>query len=321
MKKLFAFAVICIVALSSAIAQNKIKRETFVYSVKEGQELKLDKFMDNAVPYNGKRPVMIYIHGGGFSVGSRINALQDKYCKHFAEKGFVSFSIDYRLGVKDGQQTNQNVVMNAVNIAVEDLFDATAFILKKADEWNIDKEKIMISGGSAGAVTCLTAEYDICSDGKYSNRVPKGFNFGGVVSQAGCVVVHADTLTWKKTPCPILLMHGDKDMQVPFDTWDLEGNIYAGSNYIHKQLLAQDSPHWFYVEEGADHIVALKPLQYNFGEIDNFIDRLVLKGEHAMVKTGWKDKVPGSMAKMFDIVPLYMIGWDKTDEEVEAGKK
>jgi predicted esterase len=321
MKKLFAFVVICLVAFSSAIAQSKIERKTFVYSVKDTLELKLDKFVDNNVPYPGKRPVMIYVHGGGFSVGSRINALQDKYCKHFAEKGFVSISINYRLGVKAGQQASQDVVMNAVKIACEDLFDATAFILKNADEWNVDKDKIIISGGSAGAVTCLTAEYDICSEGKYASRVPKDFNFAGVVSHAGCVVVKQDTLTWKKAPCPVLLMHGDNDKQVPFDSWNLEGNIYAGSNYIHKQFIGQDFPHWLYIEEGADHIVALKPLQYNFGEIDTFIDRFVLKEEHAMVKTGWKDKKPGSMDKMFDIVPLYMLGWEKTDEQVESEKK
>lgn len=293
MKKLLVVVAICMVALSGAIAQNKIERKTFVYSVKDTLELKLDKFVDNSVPFQGKRPVMIYVHGGGFMVGSRINALQDKYCKHFAEKGFVSVSIDYRLGVKAGQQAGQDVVMNAVKIACEDLFDATAYILKNADEWNVDKEKIIISGGSAGAITCLTAEYDLCSEGKYASRVPKGFNFSGVVSHAGCVVVKQDTLTWKKAPCPILFMHGDKDQLVPFDKYSIEGNLYAGSNSIHKQFVNSDFAHWLYVEEGADHIVAVKPLQYNFGEIVTFIDRLVLKGERAIINTNWKDKTPG----------------------------
>ena len=321
MKKLAVILAICTLAISGALAQNNIKTETFVYSVKDTLELKLDKFVDNTIEYEGKRPVMIYVHGGGFMVGNRVNALQYKYCKHFAAQGFVAFSISYRLGITEGNQNNMDMVMNAVDIAVEDLFDATAFILKNADKWNIDKDKIMISGGSAGAVTCLTAEYDLCSEGKFADRVPTDFNFAGVVSHAGCVVVPEEELTWEKEPCPMLLMHGDSDVQVPFDTWDLEGNIFAGSNYIQKQLVEMDAPHWLYVEEGADHIVALKPLQYNFGEIDTFIDKFVLKGEHAIVKTFWKDEVPGSMDKMFDIVPLYMIGWEKTDDEVEAGEQ
>lgn len=297
-------------------AQSRIERETLVYSVKEGQELRMEKFVDNSIKYNGKRPVMIYVHGGGYSMGSRINALQFTYCKHFAARGFVAFSIDYRLGVKEGVQASQEVIMNAVKISCEDLFDATAFILNKADEWNIDKNKIIISGGSAGAITCLTAEYDLCSEGKYAGRVPEGFNFAGVISHAGCIVVHQDTLKWKKTPCPILLFHGNKDAQVPFESMSIQGNLYAGSNYIHKQFQALNFSHWLYEEAGADHIVALKPLQYNFGEIEIFIEKFIMKGQHAIVHTTWKDKKPDSMADMQKVVPLYIHGWEKSDDEV-----
>jgi hypothetical protein len=68
---------------------------------------------------------------------------------------------------------------------------------------------------------------------------------------------------------------------------------------------------------GADHIVALKPLQYNFGETDTFIDKFVMKGLQAIVHTIWADSKPDTMGDMFKVVPLYMTGWDKTDEEVK----
>ncbi|WP_346860628.1 alpha/beta hydrolase [uncultured Draconibacterium sp.] len=321
MKKALFIMAICMVALSSAVAQSKIEKETFVYSEKDGQELLLDKYVDNSIEYDGKRPVMIYVHGGGFATGSKINALQIKYNKHFAAQGFVSIAINYRLGLKDVEQPSPEIMTKAIHVSLEDLLTATAFIIEKADDWNIDTEKIMISGGSAGAITCLNAEYEICAERPLSKLVPAGFNYAGVVSQAGCVMIKEKTLEWKKTPCPILFMHGDKDMQVPFESMDMMGTFAAGSNYLHKQFVENDFAHWLYVEEGADHIVALKPLQYNFGEIDTFIDRFVMNGEHAIVRTYWKDEVPGSMAKMFDIVPLYMTGWEKTDEEVEAGEQ
>ena len=190
----------------------------------------------------------------------------------------------------------------------------------KAEEWNIDTEKIIISGGSAGAISCLNAEYEICSNGKLANRLPEGFNYAGVISHAGCIIMPQDTLEWKKTPCPIMLMHGSVDQLVPFDVLQDSGYIYAGSNYIHEQFVELDYPHWIYEEIGADHIVALKPLQYNFGEIDTFIDKFVMQGEHAIVHTLWADDQPDSMGKMFEIVPLYINGWDKTDEEVEMEK-
>ncbi|MBN1181657.1 MAG: alpha/beta hydrolase [Bacteroidales bacterium] len=314
---------ICIflMSLHRVSAQNTIERETLVYSVKEGKELHMDKYVDKSIAFSGKRPVMIYIHGGGFSKGSRINALQIKYCKHFATQGYVAFCMDYRLGIKDGTQPSQEIILNAVKIACEDLFDATAFILKKADLWNIDEKKIIISGGSAGAITCLTAEYIICSDDPSVNRLPKDFNYGGVISHAGCVIVKLDTLTWKKAPCPMLLMHGSKDQLVTFESIKFPGVLYAGSNYIHKQFLKSNSPHWLYEETGADHIVALKPLQYNFAEIDAYTNKFVMKGQHSIVHTIWADEKPDSMGDMQKVVPLYIIGWDKTDDEVNMDEK
>lgn len=317
MKKICFIFILCICVYSNVFAHNTIEKETLVYAVKNGQELHLDKFVDPTIAVDGKRPVMIYVHGGGFTTGSRVNALQIKYSKHFAAQGFVSVSIDYRLGIKEGVQADQETIKKAVALAVEDLIDATSFILKNADEWNIDTKKIIISGGSAGAITCLNAEYEICNDWQTAACLPAGFNFAGVISQAGCIIVPQEKLVWKKSPCPMLLMHGSKDQLVPFDSYSIERNLYAGSNYIHKQLAESDVANWLYEETGADHIVALKPLQYNLGEIDSFIDKFVLKGKHAVVHTVWADKTPDSMEKMFDVVPLYLTGWNKTDEEVQ----
>lgn len=317
MKKILLILTSTVFILAGLSGQGKVDKETLVFSVKDGQELHMDKYVDTSIDCKGKRPVMIYVHGGGFSMGSRINALQIKYNKHFAAQGFVSFSIDYRLGIKEGVQADQQTIMRAVSYAVEDLFDATAFILSKADEWNIDTEKILISGGSAGAITCLNAEYEICTEGQLAKILPEGFNYAGVVSHAGCIIVTQDSVKWAKDPCPILLMHGTLDQSVPFDNYSIEGNLYAGSDYIHKQLSEIDVPHWLYEEVGADHIVALKPLQYNYGEIDSFIDKLVMKGQHAIIHTRWTDKKPDSMQDMINVVPLYILGWDKTDDEAE----
>lgn len=316
-KSVLLITVACIATAATLSAQSTVSKETLVYSVKDTLQLHLDKYVDNSVPYNGKRPVFIYVHGGGFAMGSRINALQIKYCKHFVAQGFVAISIDYRLELANNKQPDEQAVLKAVNTGYSDLIDATAFIISKANEWNIDTSKIIISGGSAGAVACLNAEYDICSGGQFSNRLPKGFNYAGIISHAGCILAHQDTLTWKKMPCPMLLMHGNKDMQVPFDTRLAFGDIYAGSNYIHKQLVQLNAPHWLYEEAGADHIVALKPLQYNFGETDAFIEKFVMKKQQSIVHTIWADGKPDSMQDMYNVVPLYISGWDKTDEEVK----
>jgi pimeloyl-ACP methyl ester carboxylesterase len=314
MKRLLFTLIAGILSVSAVLAQSRVEKKSVVYAVKDGVELQLDKYIDNSVAYTGKRPVLVYVHGGGFSTGSSVNALQIQYGKHFVAQGFVAILINYRLGLQGKDKPDQEATLRAVSMASSDLIDATAFVLSKADEWNIDPKKIIISGGSAGAIACLNAEYAICSGEQSASRLPNGFNYAGVVSQAGLVLVHQDTLTWKKAPCPMLLMHGNKDQQVVFDAASISGNLYAGSNYIHKQLVTLNAPHWLYEEVGADHIVALKPLQYNFGEIDTFIDRFVMKGQYAIVHTLWADTKPDSMQDMMKVVPLYINGWGKTDE-------
>lgn len=317
MKNLLVLCFVYSLASLPFYARGETTRETFVFSKKKGAELKLDRYIDNSVVYSGKRPVFIYVHGGGFSTGSRVNALQEQYCRHFAQKGYVAVQIDYRLGIKAGEKADNPTIIKAVSMATEDLIDATAFILSKAVEWNIDPERIIISGGSAGAITCLNTEYDICTTGKFTGRLPVGFNYAGIISHAGAIVEINDTLKWSKTPCPLLLMQGTKDQLVPFDLVKSEGMTMAGSNYIHKQLVSLNVPHWFYEETGADHIVALKPLQYNFAETDTFIDRLVMKREHAVIHTSWADEKPDSMDGMMKVVPLYITGWDKYEDQLK----
>jgi hypothetical protein len=317
MKKTFLVLIFTFLSVFMSLAQSKIEKETLAYATKDGKELRLDKYVDNSIKATGKRPVMIYVHGGGFATGSSKNALQIKYNKHFAAQGFVSISINYRLGLEGNKQPDMVAINKAVSMGSEDLLDATAFLLSKAKEWNIDTDKILISGGSAGAIACLNAEYAICTEDKSTEKLPKDFNYAGLISHAGNVIVMQDTLIWKKMPCPMLLMHGSKDMQVNFNSVKIENTLLAGANYLHKQFEKMSIAHWLYEEVDADHIVALKPLQYNFVEIDTFIDRFVMKKQHSIVHTQWKDKTPDSMDRMFDIVPLYMIGWEKTDDEVE----
>jgi len=315
--KRMLLAMLCFFYITAVSAQSTVTRETVLYAVKDTTHVYLDKYVDNGVPYKGKRPVFIYVHGGGFATGSRINALQTQYCKHFAAAGFVVISIDYRLGLANNKQPDEEAVMKAVSLGYGDLIDATAFIISKANEWNIDTGKIIISGGIAGAVACLMAEYDICSGGQFSGLLPKGFNYAGVISHAGCIITRQDSLTWKKAPCPMLLMHGSVDQLVPFDTKSVEGDFYAGSNYLHNGFVKSNYPHWFYEEVGADHIVALKPLQYNFSETDEFIEQFVMNGKKAIIHTIWTDKKPDSMQDMYNVVPLYITGWDKYEVETK----
>lgn len=309
---------ILILSKFSSSEDHKYNKETFTYKVIDGEELKLDKIIDLSVKNKRKKPIFMYIHGGEFTTGSRINVLQQRYCKHYASQGYTSFLLDYRLSLKC--ETAEEIV-NCVKISVEDLIDATNYILNKATEWNLDVNKFIITGGSAGAIICLTTEYEIVNDYPYTKKLSSNFNYAGVISHAGAVIEWGENLKWKRKPCPLMLMHGTNDSQVPFNTQLDDGMIIAGSNYIHNQLKEMNVSHYFYVEDEADHIVALKPMQYNLDEIDTFLKKFVWNETDAIVHQLWKDKVPGSMSKMNEIVPLYINGWDRNDDGFYSSSK
>ncbi|MCM1365418.1 MAG: alpha/beta hydrolase [Faecalibacterium sp.] len=92
-----------------------------------------------------KRPLFIYIHGGGWISGWR--KARRYYCRHWAEQGFVCANIgyDYALGAEFPQHIRQ-------------LFKGIEYVLDRADEYGIDSKKVVIAGESSGAhLAALTA--------------------------------------------------------------------------------------------------------------------------------------------------------------------
>lgn len=328
-KKLFSTACGLLFA-ASLFAQHNVERTTEVYAIKGQDTLVLDIYLDKAMPVTAPRPMMIHVHGGGFSAGSRKNVMQEFFNRHYAEMGWVSVSIDYRLAAN--QQAllpgNNNKygckgVHDVIRVACQDLVDATAYMLSRTN-LNIDATKVLISGGSAGAFTCLTTEYDLCNDSTYTKRLPEGFNYAGIISHSGAVGDYGDTIQWKKKPCPMLLMHGSEDALVPLDRGKsivaVSGDEQLfGSKYLHRQLQQIDVPHWLYIEIGADHCIAMKGLDL-MGEADRFYKDFVQNPKAKIAVTEWEDAEPATMQDiehMVKNVPLYILGYEKYIEEMD----
>ena len=116
--------------------------------------------MDAYLPKNkegGPRPVVIWIHGGGWVGGSKSAARELNICQTLAENGYAAFSIDYKLGqkteAKDGQQAKVTEVPWPQNIY--DCKSAVRFVRKESARFGIDPSRVAISGGSAGAHLAL----------------------------------------------------------------------------------------------------------------------------------------------------------------------
>lgn len=282
---LFGIIVVCVNAQSSSYEfSTKVEKETVLYSVKDTDSLYLDRWVAPDIKTEGRRPVLMFAFGGSFMRGSRYSDNYIPYFQYFLDKGFMVVSIDYRLGLKKAQESGSlnestfpSFLFSTVRMATEDMIDATAYIIKNADKWNVDTGKIVASGSSAGAVTCLQTEYEICNKKLLSQRLPEGFNYAGVISFAGAIFTIGSDLEWTEKPCPILLFHGDADNAVPYDALRLGGAGGFGSKYIHDQLAGMKIPHWFYSVENAGHEIASRPMFDNHNEMGTFIDKLVLK--------------------------------------------
>jgi len=105
------------------------------------------------------RPLIIWMHGGSFLGGSSTDADVQSLSHHFAKKGFICASINYRLGMNNVDSSN---AILAVIRAVQDLKAAIRFFYKDAKTTNtymVDTNNIFIGGSSAGALAADHAAY------------------------------------------------------------------------------------------------------------------------------------------------------------------
>jgi acetyl esterase/lipase len=112
-----------------------------VFASVNGWDGKVDFYLP---PNTGKAtPIVINIHGGGWNHG--VKESQTGYSSFFKE-GFAVANMEYRL---TGQAT--------APAAVEDARCALIYIIKNAKALNIDVNKIVVMGGSAGGHLALMA--------------------------------------------------------------------------------------------------------------------------------------------------------------------
>lgn len=274
MKKLL-FVAMAMAFVSLSLSAQPVK-ETFLYAVKGTDSLYLDRWYDPEKITSEQSPVMIHMFGGGFAFGNR----GGNY-KYLTDIGVQVVSIDYRLGLtKYGYGPSPAEEREkAMDMALDDLTDAMAFVINHSTEWKADASKIMLQGSSAGGLTTLRAIYDVCNDGPYSKKFPEGWMPAGYIGYAGGLYIHDPELVWAKNPCPMMFFHGSSDTSVPYEIRrDGAFNVY-GPAYIVRQLKKMGVPYWMYTEEGADHVLSYKAFTgYNTHEIQTFVQKFVVLG-------------------------------------------
>ncbi|NQU54623.1 MAG: alpha/beta hydrolase [Bacteroidetes bacterium] len=289
---LFYICLILITSLSFGQARyseslfDEILMETYTYSTKNGENLDLDIYLPE---YDSElaRPTLIYVHGGGFSNGTRSHKEVPEFCNRLAGYGYVVVSMSYRLTRKGeasgfGCDCPANDKLNTFYAAVEDIQDATFFLIENREQFAIDPQKIILAGSSAGAEAILNTAYQP----PYCYGLESGpVSFAGVISMAGAI---PDTISlYDESAVPSLLFHGTDDNLVPYATaphhYCDKGKdgylILHGSNTIAKKLEQLEVPYWLHTTCGAGHEMANKPMTVYFDEIIDFCNTFVVKKE------------------------------------------
>jgi para-nitrobenzyl esterase len=206
--------------------------------------LKLDAYLPKNCP-DMKKPVLLCIHGGGFRGGSKNTPHIVQFAQYFAQRGYASFSIDYRMMDQDPPAPQEfhggNKQKAAAHAAFVDTKTAVRWIRANKEKYGIDPDRIAAMGGSAGAITSLALAFtddksfvtDIPGQTIAKENHPEILSrIQACVSCWGSVTMFNDALS--KSAPPVLLFHGvdDKNVNTPA----------SGSMDVHKRLKALGVP-------------------------------------------------------------------------------
>ena len=181
-----------------------------------------------------RRPLIIFAHQGGFLAGSRTDAYMVNICTRMARLGYVTASIEYRLGFPitgfPPPAADTVGVAQAAVRGMQDLRAAVRFFRKDAattNTYRVSPAYIVAGGSSAGAFMALEIGYldkanevpayvglaglggieGSSGNPGYSSAVLAVLNLSGATEQPG--IIEAGN-------APLLSVHGTADATVPY---------------------------------------------------------------------------------------------------------
>ena len=251
----------------------KITKATYTYGKVENESLQFDYYKaDNS---RKKLPLVVFVHGGGFSGGSRDDDYTIAFANKLAQRGYAVASVSYRLTMKEigfGCDVEATKKIAAFNSASNDVSLAIKYILDNDKKFNIDSNTIILAGSSAGAETVLNMVY------VYDNTIlPLNFKYAGVISLAGALST-LDKIN-NNTAIPTQLFHGTADNLVPYNfaphrfcnSNDKGFIMLYGSDPIAERLKGLGISYYFHSINGGSHDWSYLPMTTYFDEIIDFL--------------------------------------------------
>ena len=136
----------------SACIKNHSGDENIIYKTFDGQGISLSIYYPSAFDKNKKYKTIVFVHGGGWA-SHKIFDDQKQWsgdhlgflARYYAQKGFVSVSVDYRLAREECQKIGYQLID-----LYTDVTDALRFLSERKEQYGIDEKNISILGESAG---------------------------------------------------------------------------------------------------------------------------------------------------------------------------
>ena len=219
-----------------------------VYNQVDSISLKLDIYKLKNL--RATRPVLIFIHGGGWSKGDKSDYLP--YLVDYAIKGYVTVTVSYRLSG-----------LALFPAAVEDVTCAVQWIRVHSAEYMIDPERIAVIGGSAGGHLAMMLAYSDTSNSKvvvnfygptdltteYARNRGECLKFLGESYKEAPYLYRAASPRTYISPDdpPTLIFHGTLDSLVPV----------SQSDSLHRWLDQAGVPNEYHRLEGWPHTMDL----------------------------------------------------------------
>lgn len=212
--------------------------EGLVYATPNGAPLALDIVRPADVTH--PRPLVVFIHGGGWYAGFR--SLEAPYQYTLAGLGYVTASIDYRLicppsdaGVHAQPGCGPE---NRYPVPVDDARAAVAWLKAHAADYGIDATRVAAVGGSAGGyiAAMLGTDPDVAATAAFYSPLDLDGpfyedNIWRFLGDASATAASPSDRVSRSTP-PMLLVHGTADTTMPYaqSTLMLEAMADAGAH-------------------------------------------------------------------------------------------
>jgi para-nitrobenzyl esterase len=107
----------------------------------------------------GKRPVIVYFHGGGFSFGSSYELPSHEGAQMARHHAVVKLSLNHRLNVLgffDASEVGGSAYDDSVNVGMTDLIASLRWVRENMSCFGGDPDKVMIYGQSGGGSRVAT---------------------------------------------------------------------------------------------------------------------------------------------------------------------